>query len=50
MPDEDQEQLQPPQRQSQPGIQQEMTPEPDSTRPQHQGSGLAVWRSGESAR
>jgi short chain dehydrogenase len=38
MLDEDQEQLQPPQRQSQPGIQQEMTPEPDSTRPQHQGS------------
>jgi NAD(P)-dependent dehydrogenase (short-subunit alcohol dehydrogenase family) len=39
MPDEDQEQLQPPQRQSQPGIEQEMTPEPDATRPQHQGSG-----------
>jgi NAD(P)-dependent dehydrogenase (short-subunit alcohol dehydrogenase family) len=38
MPDEDENQLQPPQRQSQPGIQQEMTPEPDSTRPQHQGS------------
>jgi NAD(P)-dependent dehydrogenase (short-subunit alcohol dehydrogenase family) len=37
MPDE--EQLQPPQRQSQPGIEQEMTPEPDSTRSQHQGSG-----------
>jgi NAD(P)-dependent dehydrogenase (short-subunit alcohol dehydrogenase family) len=42
MPDEDQEQLQPPQRQSQPGIQQEMTPEPDSTRPQHQGSDKLV--------
>jgi NAD(P)-dependent dehydrogenase (short-subunit alcohol dehydrogenase family) len=39
MPDEDQEHLQPPQRQSQPGIEQEMTPEPDSTQPQHQGSG-----------
>jgi NAD(P)-dependent dehydrogenase (short-subunit alcohol dehydrogenase family) len=39
MPDEDENQLQPPQRQSQPGIQQEMTPEPHSTRPQHQGSG-----------
>jgi len=39
MPDQDQEQLQPPQRQTQPGIEQEMTPEPDSTRPQHQGSG-----------
>ena len=39
MPEEDQEQLQPPQRQSQPGIEQEMTPEPDATRPQHQGSG-----------
>ena len=39
MPDEDEEQLQPPQRQSQPGIQQEMIPEPHSTRPQHQGSG-----------
>jgi len=38
MPDEDQEQLQPPQRQTQPGIEQEMTPEPDSIRPQHQGS------------
>ena len=35
----DQEQLQPPQRQSQPGIEQEMTPEPDTTRPQHRGSG-----------
>jgi NAD(P)-dependent dehydrogenase (short-subunit alcohol dehydrogenase family) len=42
MPDEDQEQLQPAQRQSQPGIQQEMTPEPDSTRPQHQGSDKLV--------
>jgi NAD(P)-dependent dehydrogenase (short-subunit alcohol dehydrogenase family) len=31
--------LQPPQRQSQPGIEEEMTPEPDATRPQHQGSG-----------
>jgi NAD(P)-dependent dehydrogenase (short-subunit alcohol dehydrogenase family) len=39
MPDQGQEQLQPPQRQSQPGIEQEMTPEPDATRPQHQGSG-----------
>jgi NAD(P)-dependent dehydrogenase (short-subunit alcohol dehydrogenase family) len=39
MPDEDQEQLQPPQRQSQPGIEQEMTPVPDAARPQHQGSG-----------
>jgi len=39
MPEEDQEQLQPPQRQTQPGIEQEMTPEPDATRPQHQGTG-----------
>jgi NAD(P)-dependent dehydrogenase (short-subunit alcohol dehydrogenase family) len=39
MPDDDQEQLQPPQRQSQPGIEREMTPEPDSTRPEHRGSG-----------
>jgi hypothetical protein len=39
MPDEDQEQLQPPQRQSQPGIEDEMTPEPDSARPEHRGSG-----------
>jgi NAD(P)-dependent dehydrogenase (short-subunit alcohol dehydrogenase family) len=39
MPDEDQEQLQPPQRQSQPGIEQEMTPQPDAARPQHGGSG-----------
>jgi NAD(P)-dependent dehydrogenase (short-subunit alcohol dehydrogenase family) len=39
MPDEDQEQLQPPQRQTQPGIEQEMTPEPAATRPQHRGSG-----------
>lgn len=38
MPDQDQEQLQPPQRQTQPGIEQEMTPEPDA-RPQHRGSG-----------
>jgi NAD(P)-dependent dehydrogenase (short-subunit alcohol dehydrogenase family) len=36
---EDQEQPQPPQRQSQPGIEREMTPEPDSTRPEYQGSG-----------
>jgi NAD(P)-dependent dehydrogenase (short-subunit alcohol dehydrogenase family) len=39
MPDDDQEQLQPPQRQSQPGIEQAMTPEPDSTRPEQPGSG-----------
>ena len=39
MPDQEQEQLQPPQRQSQPCIEQEMTPEPDSTRPPHRGSG-----------
>jgi NAD(P)-dependent dehydrogenase (short-subunit alcohol dehydrogenase family) len=39
MPDDDQEQLQPPQRQPQPGIEREMTPEPDSTRPEHRGSG-----------
>ena len=38
MPEDDQEQLQPPQRQSQPGIEQEMTPEPDPG-PRHQGSG-----------
>jgi NAD(P)-dependent dehydrogenase (short-subunit alcohol dehydrogenase family) len=38
MPDQDQEQLQPPQRQSQPGIEQEMIPEPDPE-PRHQGSG-----------
>jgi NAD(P)-dependent dehydrogenase (short-subunit alcohol dehydrogenase family) len=38
MPDEDQQQLQPPQRQSQPGIEQEMTPEPDPG-PRQQGSG-----------
>jgi NAD(P)-dependent dehydrogenase (short-subunit alcohol dehydrogenase family) len=43
MPD-DQEQLQPPQRQSQPGIEQEMTPEPDATRPQHRGSGKLAGR------
>jgi NAD(P)-dependent dehydrogenase (short-subunit alcohol dehydrogenase family) len=36
---DDQEQLQPPQRQSQPGIEQKMTPEPDATGPQRQGSG-----------
>ncbi|HSO56516.1 MAG TPA: SDR family oxidoreductase, partial [Actinomycetes bacterium] len=35
---QDQEQLQPPQRQTQPGIEQEMTPEPDA-RPQQRGSG-----------
>ena len=39
MPDQDEEQPQPPQRQSQPGIEREMVPEPDATRPQHQGSG-----------
>jgi NAD(P)-dependent dehydrogenase (short-subunit alcohol dehydrogenase family) len=39
MSDQDHEQLQPPQRQSQPGSEQEMTPEPDSARPQHHGSG-----------
>jgi hypothetical protein len=39
MPDQDQEQLQPPQRQSQPGIEEEMTPTPDATSEQHQGSG-----------
>ncbi|HEV3503748.1 MAG TPA: SDR family oxidoreductase [Actinomycetes bacterium] len=39
MPEQDNEQLQPPQRQSQPGIEREMIPEPDATRPQHQGSG-----------
>jgi NAD(P)-dependent dehydrogenase (short-subunit alcohol dehydrogenase family) len=39
MPEQDNEQLQPPQRQSQPGIEREMVPEPDVTRPQHQGSG-----------
>ena len=38
MPDQDNQQLQPPQRQSQPGIEREMTPEPDAT-PQQQGSG-----------
>jgi NAD(P)-dependent dehydrogenase (short-subunit alcohol dehydrogenase family) len=37
MPDD--QELQPPQRQSQPGIEQEMTPEPDATGPQRQGSG-----------
>ena len=40
----DQEQLQPPQRQTQPGIEQEMTPEPDATRPQHRGSGKLAGR------
>jgi len=39
MPDEDTEQLQPPQRQAQPGIEREMTPEPDAVRPEHEGSG-----------
>jgi NAD(P)-dependent dehydrogenase (short-subunit alcohol dehydrogenase family) len=39
MPDDDSEQLQPPQRQSQPGIEREMKPEPDSTRPERRGSG-----------
>jgi NAD(P)-dependent dehydrogenase (short-subunit alcohol dehydrogenase family) len=39
MLDQDQEQLQPPQRQTQPGIEQEMTPTPDATREQHRGSG-----------
>src|SRR5512132_2155451 len=39
MPDQDQEQLQPPQRQTQPGIEQEMTPTPDATRQRHQGTG-----------
>jgi NAD(P)-dependent dehydrogenase (short-subunit alcohol dehydrogenase family) len=38
MPDQDQDQLQPPQRQSQPGIEQEMTPEPDAG-PRYPGSG-----------
>jgi NAD(P)-dependent dehydrogenase (short-subunit alcohol dehydrogenase family) len=38
MPDQDQEQLQPPQRQSQPGIEEEMTPEPDPG-PRQRGSG-----------
>jgi NAD(P)-dependent dehydrogenase (short-subunit alcohol dehydrogenase family) len=46
MPEQDQhqEQLQPPQRQSQPGIEQEMTPQPDATRPQHQGTGKLAGR------
>jgi NAD(P)-dependent dehydrogenase (short-subunit alcohol dehydrogenase family) len=39
MPSDDQDQLQPPQRQSQPGIEQEMTPTPDATSEQHQGTG-----------
>jgi NAD(P)-dependent dehydrogenase (short-subunit alcohol dehydrogenase family) len=39
MPGQDQDQLQPPQRQSQPGIEQEKTPEPDATRPEQPGSG-----------
>ena len=38
MPDQDQDQLQPPQRQSQPGIEEEMTPEPDAG-PRQRGSG-----------
>jgi NAD(P)-dependent dehydrogenase (short-subunit alcohol dehydrogenase family) len=41
MPDEDQEHLQPPQRQSQPGIEQEMTPEPDPGPRQHWSGKLA---------
>jgi NAD(P)-dependent dehydrogenase (short-subunit alcohol dehydrogenase family) len=36
--DEDQEQLQPPQRQSQPGVERDMTPEPEPG-PRHQGTG-----------
>jgi NAD(P)-dependent dehydrogenase (short-subunit alcohol dehydrogenase family) len=44
MPDGYEEQLQPPQRQSQPGIEEEMTPEPDATRPQHRGSGKLAGR------
>jgi len=39
MPEDDQEQLQPPQRQSQPGIEQEMTPQPDATNRRHEGTG-----------
>jgi NAD(P)-dependent dehydrogenase (short-subunit alcohol dehydrogenase family) len=39
MPSDDQDQLQPPQRQSQPGIEREMTPTPDATSEQHQGTG-----------
>jgi NAD(P)-dependent dehydrogenase (short-subunit alcohol dehydrogenase family) len=39
MSDEEQDLLQPPQRQSQPGIEREMTPEPDATRPEQPGSG-----------
>ena len=39
MPSDDQDQLQPPQRQSQPGIEQEMTPTPDVTADQHRGAG-----------
>ena len=38
MPDQDQDQLQPPQRQSQPGIEEEMTPEPDAG-PRQRGTG-----------
>jgi NAD(P)-dependent dehydrogenase (short-subunit alcohol dehydrogenase family) len=38
MPDQDREQRQPPQRQSQPGIEEEMTPEPDPG-PRYPGSG-----------
>jgi hypothetical protein len=38
MPEEGQEQLQPPQRQAQPGIEQEMTPEP-APGPRRQGTG-----------
>jgi NAD(P)-dependent dehydrogenase (short-subunit alcohol dehydrogenase family) len=39
MPEDDQEQLQPPQRQSQPGIEQEMTPQPDAANRRHEGTG-----------
>ncbi|HET6813658.1 MAG TPA: SDR family oxidoreductase, partial [Actinomycetota bacterium] len=39
MPSDDQDQLQPPQRQRQPGIEQEMTPTPDVTADQHRGTG-----------
>jgi NAD(P)-dependent dehydrogenase (short-subunit alcohol dehydrogenase family) len=39
MPSDDQDQLQPPQRQSQPGIEGEMTPTPDVTADQHRGAG-----------
>ena len=39
MPEDDQQQLQPPQRQSQPGIEQEMTPQPDAANRRHEGTG-----------